>query len=49
MGFTFAELAVFKAQYSVKLKRYETMNAIRASGGYMNSSVMGIKPYYIYY
>ena len=45
MGFTFVELAVFKAHYSVKLKRYETMNAIGASGGYMNSSVMGIKPY----
>ena len=41
------ELAVFKTHYSVKLSRYEKVNVISASVGYMNSSVVGIKPYQI--
>ena len=40
-----AEFATFKAHYIVKLRRYESMNVIEASVRYMNSSVMGIRPF----
>ena len=41
------ELAVFKTHYSVKFSRYEKVNVISAPVGYINSSVVGIKPYQI--
>ena len=40
-----AKVAVFKADYSVKLRRYGKINAIVALGECLNSSVLGIRNY----
>ena len=40
-----AKVAVFKADYSVKLMRCGKMNAIVALGECMNSSFLGIRSY----
>ena len=40
-----AKVAVFKTNYSVKLRRYGKMNAIVALGERLNSSVLGIRSY----
>ena len=42
-GFLSAELTVFKAHYSLKLRRYAKIKATSTKGGYMNSSIIGIK------
>ena len=39
------EVAVFKADYSVNLRRCRKTNAIVALGEYLNSSVLGIRSY----
>ena len=39
------KVAVFKADYSVKLRRCDKMNAIVALGECLNSSVLGIRSY----
>ena len=40
-----AKVAVFKADYIVKLRRYVKMNAIVALVEYMKSSVLGTRSY----